>query len=80
MPDCKENLTKFERVNKMKHDKAFYQNLPKINGFKWAYFDNGLHSFIKKTDQGYLECKMTEQDIQDPDQFEFMLSRGLSRK
>lgn len=64
----------------MKHDKAFYQNLPKVNGFKWVYFDNGLHSFTKKTDQGYLECKMTEQDIQDPDQFEFMLSQGFSRK
>ena len=64
----------------MKHDKAFYQDLPKVNGFNWSYFDNGLHSFIKKTGQGYLECKMTEQDIQDPAQFEFMLSKGFSRK
>ena len=64
----------------MEHDKAFYQNLPKVNGFKWAYFDNGLHSFTKKTDQGWLECKMAEEDIQDLNQFEFMLSRCLSRK
>ena len=34
----------------------------------------------RKTDQGYLECKMTEQDIQDPAQFEFMLSKWFSRK
>lgn len=64
----------------MKHDKTFYQNLPKVNGFKWSYFDNGLHSFIKKTDKGYLECKLAEQDIHDPAQFEFMLSKGYSRK
>lgn len=64
----------------MKHDKAFYQDLPKVNGFRWAFYDNGLHSFTKKTDQGYLECKMTEQDIQDPGQFEFMLSHVFSRK
>ena len=64
----------------MKQDKAFYQNLPKVNGFKWAYFDNGLHSFTKKTDQGWLECKLAEEDIQDPGQFEFMLSHEFSRK
>ena len=70
----------------MKHDKTFYQNLPKVNGFKWSYFDNGLHSFVKRDDlralagYNYLECKLTEQDIEDPDQFEFMLSKGFSRK
>lgn len=64
----------------MIHDKAFYQDLPKVNGFNWAFYDDGLHSFTKKTDKGYLECKMTEQDIQDPGQFEFMLSKGFSRK
>lgn len=64
----------------MKHDKEFYKALPVVNGFKWAYYDNGLHSFTKKTDRGYLECKMTEQDIEDPEEFKFMLSKGLSRK
>ena len=80
MPDCIDNPNKIWEIKQMKHDKAFYQGLPEINGFKWAFYDNGLHSFTKKTDQGYLECKMTEQDIQDPAQFEFMLSKGFSRK
>lgn len=36
----------------MKHDKAFYQDLPKVNGFRWAFYDNGLHSFTKKNGSG----------------------------
>ena len=64
----------------MIHSKQFYKDLPKINGYKWVIFDNGLHFFQKETKGGYYKTiRLTEEDISDIDQFRFMLEYDYSR-
>lgn len=62
----------------MKHDKHFYIAMPQINGFKWAFYDNGLHCFSKQVGNMYASCYLTENDIEN--NFAFMLSNELTRE
>ena len=48
----------------MKQKKQFYQDLPTYNGFKWSGYWDKFHHFTKKVDNGYLEIKCTESDIE----------------
>jgi hypothetical protein len=63
----------------MKNSKTYYKELPTITGFKWSYFDNGLHSFIKKVWAGYLEIKVNDDDIESGS-YILMMERNFSRK
>ncbi|AUR81212.1 hypothetical protein Ares1_0104 [Vibrio phage Ares1] len=64
----------------MHHPKAHYKALEQINGYKWAYYDRGLHTFIKGNHrEGYLHVNLSEADIADPRVYRQMLSRDLSR-
>ena len=64
----------------MIHSKQFYKYLPKINGYKWVFFDNGLHFFTKEVNGGYYKTiRLTEEDISEIEQFRFMLEYDYSR-
>jgi len=69
----------------MIQDKKFYQELPKINGYKWVGFDDGFHIFTKVVFMGigtlpqWYTCKLTEDDISDTTSMEYMLNNNLTR-
>ena len=68
----------------MKHEKSFYRNLPSINGYKWAFFENVFHYFTKSIAVGFYRqwstCKLTEDDVSDKSNMEHMLNNNLTRK
>ncbi|UHD87290.1 hypothetical protein [Vibrio phage D4] len=65
---------------RMHHDKSFYKQLEQINGYKWAYYDRGLHTFIKGDNRaGYLHLNLSEADIANPAVYRQMLTRDISR-
>lgn len=37
----------------MLRGKQFYIDLPKVNGYKWAFYDEGFHCFTKKVQEGW---------------------------
>ncbi len=49
-----------------KHDKSVYKRIF-YNGFEWSGYDGfkQLHSFVKKTDKGWLELFCTDSDLFD---------------
>lgn len=64
----------------MKNSKQFYKDLPRVNGFKWSFYDAGLHCFTKGSNRdGFISCYLVDSDIEDKTTFEVMLNRGLSR-
>lgn len=64
----------------MKNCKSFYLALPKTNGYKWSFYDNGLHSFIKGNNRtGYMEIKLKEEDIHCDINFHNMLTNNITR-
>ena len=63
----------------MKHDKAFYQSLPKVNGFNWSYYDNGFHCFTRQKDNLWEQSHVKESDIEDGFYINILMF-GLSRK
>ena len=67
----------------MLKDKRFYKELPAINGYKWGGFSDELHIFIKQIPVGfyakYVTCLLSEDDINDTEQFEFMLNNNRTR-
>jgi len=64
----------------MKNSKQFYKDLPRVNGFKWSFYDDGLHCFTKGSNRGgFISCYLSENDVRELPIFEFMLSYGLSR-
>ena len=62
----------------MKHSKKHYKELIVIPGYKWAFFDKGLHSFIKRVPNGYLEVRVNENDINTGSHIQ-MMERNLTR-
>lgn len=63
----------------MKHEKTFYQDLPKVNGFKWAFYDDGFHCFTRQKGDQWEQSYVKESDIEDGF-YVNILSFGLSRK
>ncbi|QNJ59150.1 hypothetical protein [Vibrio phage vB_ValS_PJ32] len=67
-------------AGQMHQPKEFYKSLERINGYKWAYYDRGLHIFVKGDNrEGFLHIKLSEADIANPAVYRQMLSRDLSR-
>ena len=63
----------------MKNDKQYYKNLENLpNGFKWAFYDKTLHSFIKKVNGQFLEVKVNDNDIETNNHI-IMMEKGFSR-
>lgn len=63
----------------MKQPKQYYKELELPEGWKWAFFDNMLHSFVKEFEGGWGECKVTERDIETGNHI-LMMNRQLTRK
>lgn len=64
----------------MKNPKEHYKSLPKINGYKWSFYENGYHTFQKGNNrEGYLSLVLTESDIETSQTFEHMLKNDISR-
>lgn len=64
----------------MNHPKEHYKALEQINGYKWAFYDRGLHTFIKGDNrEGYLHVNLSEADIANPAVYRQMLARDISR-
>jgi hypothetical protein len=61
----------------MKHSKAYYITL-NFSGFRWFCFSKGWHFFSKKVENGWLEMKCMETDIEDGNAAE-MAERGLTK-
>lgn len=62
----------------MKHSKRFYQQLTLPTGFKWGFFNQNLHSFLKEEFGQFLEIRVTEHDIEVGDHLN-MMQKGLTR-
>ena len=62
----------------MKYSKQWYKDLKLPNGYKWAFYDNGLHSFIKRNDKGFIETRVNEEDIENGD-YLLMMFYGQTR-
>jgi len=63
----------------MKNDKRFYKDLENLPaGFKWSFYDKGLHSFVKKDSKSFLECKVNENDIKTNNHI-IMIEKGITR-
>ncbi|EGR2227287.1 hypothetical protein QX249_11730 [Vibrio parahaemolyticus] len=64
----------------MKHPKEHYKSLPKVNGYKWSFYEKGFHTFQKGNNrEGYLSLTLTESDIEANQTFEHMLKNDISR-
>lgn len=65
----------------MKHDKSFYKELTGTNGFKWSFFDEGLHCLSKPSSKRgeYLYIYLKDEDIEDPVNLDLMTRKGISR-
>jgi hypothetical protein len=63
----------------MLRDKQFYIDLPKINGYKWAFYDKGFHCFTRKLQDEWQSSYVKEEDIKDGFYVNILMF-GLSRK
>lgn len=63
----------------MLRDKQSYIDLPKVNGYKWAFYDEGFHCFTKKVQEGWKKSYVKDEDIEDGF-YVNILTFGLSRK
>ena len=65
----------------MLKSKEFYQGLPKINDYNWIMcdYDTKMHIFQKSCTGGYKVLRLTEEDISESEQFQFMLEYDYSR-
>jgi len=49
-----------------------------LNGYKWCYFEKGLHTFSRKAKTGYEVIKANETDLTNGN-LKYMIEYGLSR-
>ncbi len=63
----------------MLHNKQLYMDLPKVNGYNWAFYDDGFHCFTKKVQGEWQSSYVKEEDIEDGF-YVNILTFGLSRK
>ncbi len=61
----------------MKHKKNHYRGMT-VEGYKWQGYWDKFHHFVKKEDKGYLECRCTDQEIENGDLL-FMIQHNLTR-
>ena len=67
-------ITNKEALTMFKYYKEFYKSLPCVNGYKWSFYDNGLHAFTKGSNrEGFKTCYLLESDIEDQKNFTLML-------
>ena len=61
----------------MKRDKLFYTTL-NYDGFTWSGYWDKYHHFVKKENNGFLEIRCTDTDIEDGNLID-MIKYGVTK-